>query len=302
MQTRSRGHLQRALIAAGTARILGLMAVACLTAGLPRASAAAQTAVASSHRATESQSSRPSRVTPDERVQILVHVLMTDSSAVRRRTAAWGLAPYSGLATASDALVGSLQHDASADVRETSAWSLAAARSSSTAVTAALAKALRSDPSERVRATAAWAIGSVDGQGAADALISALRDADPDVRIRAVWALGTVQRGRAPTELVACLSDANARIRELAAWALRSIGDRSTIGALASAFRSETDEHIRVDDMHALNSMDDASLDAIRSILESSDKKLQAAGIDALGGGRASGPWPWPWPDPRPFP
>lgn len=281
-------------------QLVGVVSTVCLVGALPRPALAAQGVSDLRNGATPSQ--RASGVDPDERVQILSHVLATDSSAQRRRTAAWGLSRYAGEVGASDALVNALGHDASADVRETAAWSLARARPSSVAVTAALAQSVRSDASEHVRATAAWAIGTVTGQDAVGALIVGLGDSDPDVRERAIWALGTVERGHAPRALDACLSDANPRVRELAAWSLRSIGDRATIEALQSAFRNESDEHVRVADMHALNSMGNASLDAIRSILESPDKKLQAEGINALADGRASGPWPWPWPDPRPFP
>ena len=292
----------RPLGAAGTAMLIRVVAVVCLAGGVSRPAAAAQNDPGSRHSATSSHSTRLSAIDPGERVQILAHVLMADSSAQRRRTAAWGLAPYAGVASASDALVRALEHDPSADVRETAAWSLARAQPASAAATAALGNAVRDDASEHVRATAAWAIGTVHGQSAGDALVAGLHDADPDVRERAIWSLGNTERGHAPSALVACLTDTNLRVRELAAWALRSIGDRATIDALQSAFRNESDERIRVADMHALNSLGGASLDAIRSILESPDKKLQAEGIDALADGRASGPWPWPWPDPRPFP
>ena len=236
------------------------------------------------------------------RMEILAHVLGADPSAPLRENAAWGLSRFAGSPAATEALATALTHDASAGVREMSAWSLAHASSGRTIAASALTRALESDASPQVRATSAWALGSVGVTTASVALAAALRDSNEAVRERAIWALGRIGAHAAPSELLDCLHDPDTRVRSLAAWALRSISDAAAIPALKSAFLRETDPRVRVDDMRALVSMGDASLDAIRTILESPDKNVQAAGIDALAGGRASGPWPWPWPDPRPFP
>ncbi len=282
---------------AAAAIVLGAGAAAMLPSVLEAQEEPAPAPQTLTYRAGEQASKRA-----DERPEILAQVLRTDPSPSLRRNAAWGLARFSGSALASQALGEALEHDASADVRETSAWALGQIHSTTPSTTHALDKALGSDKSEAVRATAAWALGTLRANDSSEALEAALQDPDASVRKRAIWALGHARYRSAPAGLAACLGDADPEVRSLAAWSLMSIGDRNTISALTSAFRTETDPRIRSEDMHALTSMGDASLDAIRSILESPDKIVQAKGVDALANGRASGPWPWPWPDPRPFP
>ena len=280
-----------------TAIVLGI-AVNLISASPLEAQQGSTSELAASHSSVRDRDSNGA----GERADILARVLRTDSNASLRRNAAWGLARFANSSVGSQALAAALEHDASADVRETSAWSLSQSGATAPDAVSALDRALRSDGSPSVRATSAWALGQLRVSGSNDALEAALRDPDPGVRQRAIWAVGHVRYRTAPAELVSGLRDPDPHVRSLAAWALMSIGDHATIPALKSAFLAEADPHLRIDDMHALASMGDASLDAIRSILESPDRTIQARGVEALSNGRASGPWPWPWPDPRPFP
>lgn len=240
--------------------------------------------------------------TPDERADLLAKVLTTDTSATLRRTAAWGLAKYADNAVASAALTRALLHDASATVRETAAWALARASDSDHAAAGALAAAVRGDASDSVRATAAWALAHVGDESSVPALVSALNDRSAIVRTKAVWALGAARPNSAPAALIAKLRDSDPKVRELAAWALFTIRDTTAIPALQTALRTETDKDLQVAYIHALGSMGEKSLSAVRGLLESSDPKIKSMAVEALAGGEAAGPWPWPWPDPRPFP
>ncbi len=238
---------------------------------------------------------------PGDRPVLLAKVLRTDSSASLRRVAAWGLQQYDKSPVAADALVNAVRHDSDAGVREMAAWSLES-YDDQRSVVEALGAALRGDADSHVRATAAWALGGLNAEGAADALAAALSDSSESVRTRAVWALGNAQVKQAPAALIALLRDRDAETRQLAAWALYQIQDPVALPALETALHGESNEDVQLAYLRAIAVMGDKSVDVLRGLLESPDKRIKSAAIHALAGGRASGPWPWPWPEPRPDP
>ncbi|HEY2064859.1 MAG TPA: M56 family metallopeptidase [Gemmatimonadaceae bacterium] len=237
----------------------------------------------------------------DDRPALLAKVLRTDTSAVLRRVAAWGLRDYAEQSVAAEALANALRHDANASVREMAAWSLADCGSTSAAADA-LTAALRGDSNEQVRATAAWALGHSGRAVSIDALVAALGDANKAVRLRTAWALGAAEPREAPPALVALLHDKDADTRTLAAWSLFRIKDPRTAPALETALKSEADKDVQVAEIRAVAALGERSVDALRGLLESPDPRVKAMAVRALAGGHAAGPWPWPWPDPRPFP
>jgi HEAT repeat protein len=238
----------------------------------------------------------------DERPALLAKVLATDSSASLRRIAAWGLAEYAHIQVATDALANALRHDSNASVREMAAWALADANRSS-AASDALSAALRGDANVQVRVISAWALGSVGDRSAIDALAAALSDASPEVRKRALWAIGDLSPKQAPRAVIALLADRDPGVRELAAWALYQIEDLAAIPALEAALRGEkNNKDLQIAYIKALAATGEKSVDALKSLLESTDPEIKSIAVRALAGGNATGPWPWPWPEPRPFP
>ncbi len=238
---------------------------------------------------------------PDDRPALLAKVLRSDSSATLRRIAAWGLQQYEKSPVAADALVNAVRHDADAGVREMAAWSLED-YDHQAGVVEALSAALHSDADSRVRATAAWALGGLNADGAADALTAALSDSSEAVRSRAAWALGNAEVKQAPPALIAMLRDRDAETRQLAAWALYQIQDPAALPALSAALHTEANEDVQLAYLRAIAMMGDQSVDVLRGLLESPDKRIKSMAVRALAGGRAAGPWPWPWPEPRPDP
>ncbi len=109
----------------------------------------------------------PSARNADDRPALLAKVLRTDTSAIIRRVAAWGLQEYADQQVVADALTNALRHDPDARVREMAAWSLAESRDRTVGASDALVDALKKDASDRVRTTAAWArrVGSVQHSG-----------------------------------------------------------------------------------------------------------------------------------------
>ena len=237
----------------------------------------------------------------DERPALLANVLKTDTSSALRRVAAWGLAQFSDVEVASEALASAVRSDREASVREMAAWALANGRSS-TAVTQALTTALRRDASPKVRATAAWALANVGERDAVDDLAAALSDTSRGVRMRAAWALGNASPRQAPKALLDVLSDREIEVRKVAAWALFNIRDPEAVPALDAAMRRETDRDVQRALIRAMASTGERSVDAIKRLIDSPDQEVRAAAIRALAGGGSGGPWPWPWPDPRPHP
>ena len=237
----------------------------------------------------------------DERPAMLANVLRTDTSAALRRVAAWGLHNFAERDVAADALAEAVTGDRDASVREMAAWALHDARGSSTVIEA-LSTALRRDASPKVRASAAWALGNVGDEEGVEALTAALADTSRGVRLRAAWSLGNVEPKTAPKPLVNLLSDPDAEVRQLAAWALFNIEDPETISALDAAMRREKDKDTQRAIIRAIAALGEHSVEAIKSLIDSSDPEVRSTAIKALAGGGAAGPWPWPWPEPRPRP
>ena len=241
----------------------------------------------------------------DERPALLADVLAKDTSAVLRRIAAWGLHEYvddGGDRVAARALATALRGDASARVREMAAWALHDAEDGGSVVIEALSQAVRSDADASVRSSAAWSLGNIGDDGAEPALVEALADSSRDVRVRAIWALGNIGPRQAPAQLVARLRDSSASVRKLTAWALYQIEDPATAPALDAALRAETDKNLQMAYIRALAAIGEESVDAIRTLLQSSDPQVRSMAVRALAGGSATGPWPMPWPEPRPHP
>ena len=237
----------------------------------------------------------------DERPALLAKVLLSDPSDELRQIAAWGLHEYADMPVGADALATALRRDSNAGVREMAAWALHDADGSTTAFDA-LVVALRGDASVQVRSIAAWTLGNIGEQSATEPLTAALSDASPLVRRRAVWALGQVEPKQAPRALFATLRDSDPQVRELVAWTLFQIEDPASIPALDAALRAESNKELQIAYIRALAAVGEKSVDALRSLLESTDPEIKKIAVRALAGGHATGPWPWPWPEPRPFP
>jgi hypothetical protein len=251
--------------------------------------------------ATDDRQATSAQAQPDDRPTLLAKVLRTDSSAALRKIAAWGLHEYDKSSVAGDALVYAVQHDADANVREMAAWALENYDDHGKVVDA-LSAALRTDRDSRVRATAAWALGTLNAETAADALTAALSDSSESVRSRAAWALGNAEVKHAPPALIAMLRDRDPETRQLAAWALYQIQDPAALPALEAGLHSESNEETQLAFLRAIAVMGDRSVDVLRGLLESPDKRIKTMAVRALAGGHAAGPWPWPWPEPRPDP
>jgi len=238
----------------------------------------------------------------DDRPALLANILRTDSDPTLRRTAAWGLSEFADQRVASDALSEALRKDSDASVREMAAWALADGNANSTAISA-LSAAIKTDTNENVRAIAVWALGNIgDGELFDDVLVAALGDKSKRVRVRAVWAIGQSNPHRAPTALMAMLRDPDPEVRHITAWALYEIEDPAAVPALNDALKSESNKELQLSYIRALAAMGERSVDAVRGLLNSPDKRIKSMAVHALAGGNAAGPWPWPWPEPRPFP
>lgn len=241
---------------------------------------------------------------PDDRSDLLLKVLRSDTSASVRKIAAWGLARYPGVASVAPALVNALDHDTDPNVRETAAWALGR-QNGDAATVAGLTNALQHDVDASVRSTSAWALGTIGDATPLNALASALTDASPDVVERSVWAIGRLQPEHSPRGLTAKLSDRDPKVRDVAAWALYRIHDSASVPALEAAVQTEQDRNVKVDEFRALAaiaSSSDSSLSLMRRFLDSPDEQIKSMAVTAIAGGNASGPWPWPWPWPRPYP
>jgi beta-lactamase regulating signal transducer with metallopeptidase domain len=232
------------------------------------------------------------------RVALLIRVLQTDADATVRRSAAWALneMPTTG---ARAALIKALREDSDERVREMSAWALSEFESDESAT--AIADALIKDKSVMVRRTAAWTLGQFDRASGVDALMGGVNDADSKVRETAIWALGQHNLRRAPASVMNALTDPSPAIRSVAAWTLGGIEDTSSVHALARAFETETDTHVRVTELWALSNIGEVPTSVMETAMKSNDTELRRRGV-ALLGGNGSWPWPWPWPWPRPSP
>ncbi len=237
----------------------------------------------------------------DEKMDLLIRVLKTDSSASVRRVAAWGLEHYAGEAAAQAELARTLGSDDDPRVRKMAAWALA--HGSGETVLAALRKAATSDGDADVLEMAIWGLGSNGDRASVGAITAALSNpASERLQGTAAWALGKVRPDRAPAALVALLGSPNNHARLTAAWALSEIGDSTTIPALQAALdRQSNDDDTTRALLRALIKCGIGPDDLTR-FLSSSRPELRLFAIKAMTGGGGVDPWPWPWPRPIPMP
>ncbi len=94
--------------------------------------------------------------------------------------------------------------------------------------------ALWRDPDEFVRRTTGDAVGQI-GPGGIPALVSALRDPNPEIRASAAWQLGEFEAATAVAPLGAALRDKEVAVREAARRALAKIASPQAQEALAKA-------------------------------------------------------------------
>lgn len=238
---------------------------------------------------------------PDERVDALLRVLASDTSARVRRVAAWGLHEYAeDRADVATALATALRRDADAEVREMAAWALAQAEGNRAAIDA-LTEAVRRETNSRVRESAAWALASVDEDGAASVLASAVSDTSARMRETAIWAIGMSEPKSLPAPVIEALRDGNAAIRRVAAWALFQTGDAAALPTLEAAIAKETDPSVQRAFVRALGAIGEPAAKVLARMLDTNDPQVRESVVAALAGSR-SGPWPWPRPRPRPSP
>lgn len=239
--------------------------------------------------------------TADQRSELLVKVLRSDTSAALRRVAAWGLQQYAEHSDVSKALVDALRRERDTDVREMIVWALANADDNAE-VLGALSSTLKQDADAGVREMAAWALGSVGAKESDEALVAALSDASPRIRTTALWAIGNSDGHTVPPAVLRALGDSSASVRRLAAWVIFQREDESAVPALERALGSEKDRSARTAFIRALGAIGGASAPALARLLDSSDPEVRTMVVNALAGRSAGGPWPMPMPRPRPYP
>ncbi len=232
------------------------------------------------------------------RAAMLARILLTDTDASVRRTAAWGLNDVRTI-VGRDALIRALRSDNEWQVREMSAWALSDYHGD--VVSSALAEGLH-DKTAKVRAISAWGIGNIGLRKDVGELEGVLSDSSDEVREMAIWAIGQMSIKSAPPLVVNALTDNTQRIRVVAAWALGEIADPSTANAIVKAFQTETSSEVRQAELRALGEMGKMSQAVLDVALKSNDPELRRRAVAALAGGSGDSSWPWPWPIPRPNP
>ncbi len=236
----------------------------------------------------------------DEKMDLLIRVLKSDSSARVRRVAAWGLQHYADEPAARTELARVLGSDGDDDVRRMAAWALS--HSTNAAVATALRQALKTDTDAEVREMAAWGLGRQEDAASMEAVTAALSDPSPRVQGTAAWAIGQMQPKVAPSALVAMLKSEDAGNRLKAAWALSEIADKDAIPAIRTALdRPDNDAATSRALLRALVKSG-TSTDDLSKFLSSANDELRLFAIKSLTGGGSVDPWPWPWPRPIPFP
>ncbi len=236
----------------------------------------------------------------DEKMDLLIRVLKTDSSARVRRVAAWGLEPYAAVPEAQRELAHALATDSNADVREMSAWALA--NGDGPTARTALETACKGDADEDVREMAVWGLGSIGGDASAMAIAAVLNgDSSERVKGTAAWAIGQMRPTRAPRALVALLESTDKETRLMAAWALSEIGDSSTLPAVSAALNRGQDEETTRALLRTLGRTG-MSADSMSKFLSSASVEVRLFAIRSMSGAGRIDPWPWPWPRPIPIP
>jgi beta-lactamase regulating signal transducer with metallopeptidase domain len=244
-----------------------------------------------------SQNNERAQTGDTSRAATLARILLSDTDARVRRTAAWGLSDLKTLG-GRDALIRALRSDADWEVREMAAWSLSEYRGE--VALNALTEGLH-DKSAKVRATSAWGLGNNGSARDAGELESAVSDSDEDVRETAIWSIGQFNIKAAPQIVVNALTDNSQKVRLVAAWTLGEIGDVLTANAIVKAFQTETSSEVRQAEIRALGEMGKLPQTVLDVALKSTDPELRRRAVAAMAGGGDSS-WPWPWPMPRPTP
>jgi hypothetical protein len=227
--------------------------------------------------------------TTDEKMDLLIRVLRTDSSAKVRRVAAWGLRHYASEPAAQTELARVLGNDRSERVREMAAWALAHARSEP--ALAALRRALASDENEAVREVAVWGLGSGHDVASADAIAAALAaDRSDQVRSTAAWALGALRPERAPAALIAMLESERRGSKLTAAWALSEIGDKSALPAIRAALDQPDQDDGTTRALLRAMIKSGATPDELSRFLSSANPEVRLFAIKAMTNGGAVDP------------
>lgn len=108
----------------------------------------------------------------------------------------------------------------------------------------ALLTALR-DANPVTRESAAVGLRFAEKPSTVEPLTRALGDQEASVRAASAWALGEIEDTRAIPSLERALKDADALVRINAAWALGEIEDPAAIPALTAALREDRDPEVR---------------------------------------------------------
>ena len=133
----------------------------------------------------------------------------------------------------------------------------------------------------RVRGGAALALGRLGGEGAASALIGALRDPDEEVRHRAAGALGDIGEPAIPALLSAIRAD-ETDLRQGVTAAFAQIG-RPAVAPLVAAL-GDGDWRVRRGAAAALGEIGDpGSVDALIEALDDGREEVRQAAREALG-------------------
>lgn len=115
-----------------------------------------------------------------------------------------------------------------------------------------------------------------------DALISALKDADPGVRRAAAESLGRIGDARAVEPLSALLSDGNVDVRRSAVEALGELDDPKAIPALGKA-TGDANPAVRREAAEALLSFDEpAATEPLIKLLGDADPKVRVIAMEGL--------------------
>jgi len=147
-------------------------------------------------------------------------------------------------------------------------------------VVRALTRVLTSDKEVFVRKAAAYALGRISGSESTKALVSVLKDKDPEVRGAAAVSLGEHADPSTTAPLISALSDKDAFVRARAAAALGAIGPPASraVPTLITQLKSDADAEVKRQIATSLGSMGDRSaLPALHAAALDSDPYLADA-------------------------